>query len=48
MLTSELRSKVDAPWYAFWSGGIANPIEAAKERCLGNPRFAVRVKLAGS
>lgn len=27
MLTGELRSQVDAIWNAFWSGGIANPIE---------------------
>lgn len=27
MLTGELRSQVDAIRSAFWSGGIANPIE---------------------
>lgn len=27
MLTGELRSKIDNVWNAFWSGGIANPIE---------------------
>jgi hypothetical protein len=27
MLTGELRSKIDAIWNAFWSGGISNPME---------------------
>ena len=31
MLTGELRSKVDALWNAFWSGGIANPIEVIEQ-----------------
>jgi type I restriction enzyme M protein len=31
MLTGELRSHVDALWNAFWSGGIANPIEVIEQ-----------------
>ena len=31
MLTGELRSKVDSIWSAFWSGGIANPIEVLEQ-----------------
>jgi type I restriction enzyme M protein len=31
MLTGELRSKVDSIWNAFWSGGIANPIEVIEQ-----------------
>jgi type I restriction enzyme M protein len=31
MLTGELRSKVDSIWNAFWSGGIANPIEVLEQ-----------------
>jgi type I restriction enzyme M protein len=31
MLTGELRSKIDAIWNAFWSGGIANPIEVIEQ-----------------
>jgi hypothetical protein len=31
MLTGEIRSKVDALWNAFWSGGIANPIEVIEQ-----------------
>ncbi len=31
MLTGELRSQVDALWNAFWSGGIANPIEVIEQ-----------------
>ena len=31
MLTGELRSQVDAIWNAFWSGGIANPIEVIEQ-----------------
>ncbi|MDQ3061072.1 MAG: type I restriction-modification system subunit M [Pseudomonadota bacterium] len=31
MLTGELRSQVDAIWNAFWSGGIANPIEVMEQ-----------------
>ena len=27
MLTGDLKSKIDQIWNAFWSGGIANPIE---------------------
>jgi len=31
MLTGELRGQVDAIWNAFWSGGIANPIEVMEQ-----------------
>lgn len=31
MLTGELRSQIDAIWNAFWSGGIANPIEVIEQ-----------------
>ncbi len=31
MLTGELRSRIDAIWNAFWSGGIANPIEVIEQ-----------------
>jgi type I restriction enzyme M protein len=31
VLTGELRSKIDAVWNAFWSGGISNPIEVIEQ-----------------
>lgn len=31
MLTPALRSKVDALWDKFWSGGIANPLTAIEQ-----------------
>jgi hypothetical protein len=31
MITGELRSKVDRLWDAFWSGGIANPLEVIEQ-----------------
>lgn len=31
MLTGELKSKVDAIWNAFWSGGISNPLEVMEQ-----------------
>jgi len=31
MLTGDLRSKIDNVWNAFWSGGIANPIEVIEQ-----------------
>lgn len=31
MLTGELRNKVDNVWNAFWSGGIANPLEVIEQ-----------------
>lgn len=31
MLTGELRNKVDQVWNAFWSGGIANPLEVIEQ-----------------
>ena len=31
MLTGDLKSKIDQIWNAFWSGGIANPIEVIKQ-----------------
>jgi type I restriction enzyme M protein len=31
MLTGEIRSNIDALWNAFWSGGIANPLEVIEQ-----------------
>lgn len=31
MVTGELKSKVDAVWDAFWSGGISNPLEVMEQ-----------------
>lgn len=31
MLTSDIRSKVDQVWNAFWAGGIANPLEVIEQ-----------------
>jgi type I restriction enzyme M protein len=31
MLTGELKSQIDQIWNAFWSGGIANPIEVIEQ-----------------
>jgi type I restriction enzyme M protein len=31
MITGELKSKVDAIWNAFWSGGISNPMEVMEQ-----------------
>ena len=31
MLTGELKNKVDQVWNAFWSGGIANPLEVIEQ-----------------
>src|SRR5688572_4468172 len=31
MITGELKSKVDGVWNAFWSGGIANPMEVIEQ-----------------
>jgi len=31
MITGELKSKVDALWNAFWSGGISNPLEVIEQ-----------------
>lgn len=31
MITGELRSKVDKVWDAFWTGGIANPLEVIEQ-----------------
>lgn len=31
MITGEVKSKVDAIWNAFWSGGIANPLEVMEQ-----------------
>ena len=31
MLTGEIRSQVDRIWDAFWSGGIANPLEVIEQ-----------------
>ena len=31
MLTGELRNKIDKLWDAFWTGGIANPLEVIEQ-----------------
>ena len=31
MITGELKSKIDAVWDNFWSGGIANPLEVIEQ-----------------
>ncbi len=31
MLTGDLRSKIDALWNAFWTGGISNPLEVIEQ-----------------
>ncbi len=31
MLNSDLRSKIDALWNAFWTGGISNPLEVIEQ-----------------
>ena len=31
MLTGEIRSRIDAVWNAFWSGGISNPLEVIEQ-----------------
>ena len=31
MLTGDLKSKIDQIWNAFWSGGIANPIQVIEQ-----------------
>ncbi len=31
VITGELRSKIDAIWNAFWSGGISNPLEVIEQ-----------------
>ncbi|WP_242088767.1 type I restriction-modification system subunit M N-terminal domain-containing protein, partial [Microbacterium lacticum] len=31
MVTGELRAQVDKVWDAFWSGGIANPVEVIEQ-----------------
>ncbi|MCW4601566.1 type I restriction-modification system subunit M [Janibacter hoylei] len=31
MITGEMKSKVDAVWNAFWSGGISNPLEVIEQ-----------------
>ena len=31
MVTGELKSKIDAVWNDFWSGGISNPLEVMEQ-----------------
>ncbi|MEY4199473.1 MAG: hypothetical protein RLZZ265_1213, partial [Verrucomicrobiota bacterium] len=31
MLTGDIRSKIDALWNAFWTGGISNPLEVIEQ-----------------
>jgi type I restriction enzyme M protein len=32
MITGELKSQIDRIWDAFWSGGIANPLEVMEQQ----------------
>jgi len=34
MITGELKSKIDAVWNDFWSGGISNPLEVMEQLTL--------------
>jgi type I restriction enzyme M protein len=36
MLTGELRNQIDQIWNAFWSGGIANPLEVIEQITCGH------------
>lgn len=31
VITGELKSRIDAVWNAFWSGGISNPLEVIEQ-----------------
>ncbi len=31
MITGELKTKIDAVWNDFWSGGISNPMEVMEQ-----------------
>src|SRR5690606_40292618 len=31
MITGELRTRIDAVWNAFWTGGISNPLEVIEQ-----------------
>jgi type I restriction enzyme M protein len=31
VITGELKSEIDRVWDAFWSGGIANPLEVMEQ-----------------
>ena len=31
MITGELKSRIDAVWNDFWSGGISNPLEVMEQ-----------------
>ena len=31
MLTGDIRNRIDRIWDAFWSGGIANPVEVIEQ-----------------
>ena len=31
MLTGDIRNQIDRLWDAFWSGGIANPVEVIEQ-----------------
>ena len=31
MLSGDIRSKIDALWNAFWTGGISNPLEVIEQ-----------------
>jgi len=34
VITGELRSKIEAVWNAFWTGGISNPLEVIEQSML--------------
>ena len=40
MITGELKAQVDAIWNAFWSGGIANPLEVMEQITRTQPVVA--------
>ena len=46
MVTGELKSKVDAIWDAFWSGGIANPLASKSCRYARRGRGNIEVAAA--
>jgi hypothetical protein len=47
VLTGELRNQIDRIWDAFWSGGIANPLDASSRRASMS-RAAPGVSCAGA
>lgn len=41
MLNGDIRSKIDALWNAFWTGGISNPLEVIEQITLNGKMGAV-------